>query len=53
VRILNGAYRDSTAILKSIETSKFSATVEIERGCFKGRVITGMPYEDISKIYDK
>lgn len=53
VRIVNGAYRDSTAILKSIETSTFSVTLEIERGCFKGRVMTGIPYEDISKIYDK
>lgn len=53
VRILNGAYRDSTAILKSIETSRFSVTLEIEKGCFKGRVISGIPYEDFSKIYEK
>lgn len=53
VRILNGAYRDTTAILKSIETSRFSVTLEIERGQFKGRIITGIPYEDFSKIYDK
>ena len=53
VRILNGAYRDSTAILKSIEITKFAVTVEIEKGCFKGRVISGVPYEDVSKIYEK
>jgi DNA/RNA-binding protein KIN17 len=53
VKVLNGAYRDSTAILKSIETSRFSVTLEIEKGQFKGRVISGIPYEDFSKIYDK
>jgi DNA/RNA-binding protein KIN17 len=53
VRVLNGAYRDSTAILKSIETTRFSVTLEIERGPFKGRIISDVPYEDFSKIYDK
>lgn len=53
VRVLNGAYRDSTAILKSIEMTRFSVTIEIEKGCFKGRVVSGVPYEDISKIYEK
>ncbi|KAG5672686.1 hypothetical protein PVAND_002796 [Polypedilum vanderplanki] len=53
VRILNGAYRDSIAILKSIETSRFSCTLEIEKGTFKGRVISDIPYEDVSKIYEK
>jgi DNA/RNA-binding protein KIN17 len=52
VRILNGAYRDCTAILKSIETSKFSCTIEIDKGTFKGRIVSGIPYEDISKIYE-
>lgn len=53
VRILNGAYRDSTAILKSIEVTKFCVTVEIEKGCFQGRIVAGVPYEDVSKIFDK
>lgn len=53
VYILNGAYRESTAILKSIETSKYSVTVEIDKGPFKGRVISGVPYEDVSKLYEK
>ena len=52
VRILNGAYRDCTAVLKSIETSRFSCTLEIDKGTFKGRIIS-CPYEDMSKIYDK
>lgn len=53
VRVLNGAYRDCTAILKSIETDSFSATVEIEKGAFQGRTVPGVPYEDFSKIYEK
>lgn len=53
VYILNGAYRESTAILKSIETSKFCVTVEIDKGPFKGRVISEVPYEDVSKLYEK
>jgi DNA/RNA-binding protein KIN17 len=53
VRVLNGAYRDSIATLKSIETAKFSVTIEIEKGPLKGRVISNVPYEDFSKIYEK
>ena len=53
VRVLNGAYRDSSAILRSIETSKFSVTLEIDKGCFQGRIISNVPYEDFSKIYEK
>lgn len=53
VQILNGAYRDCTALLKSIETAKFSVTLEIDKGTFKGRVISGIPYEDVSKLYEK
>jgi DNA/RNA-binding protein KIN17 len=52
VRVLNGAYRDAIGILKKIEMTKFSCSIEIERGTFKGRVIS-CPYEDVSKIYDK
>ncbi|CAO1438241.1 unnamed protein product [Diamesa serratosioi] len=51
VRILNGAYRDCVAVLKSIETSKFSVTLAIEKGTFKGRIVDGIPYEDFSKVY--
>lgn len=53
VRVLNGAYRDSSALLKSIEVTKFSVTIEIDKGCFKGRVVSGVPYEDVSKVYEK
>lgn len=53
VRILNGAYRDQTAVLKSLQTDDFSATLEIEKGSFQGRIVTGIPYEDFSKIYEK
>lgn len=53
VRVLNGAYRDCTAILKSLETDSYSASIEIEKGCFQGRLVSGIPYEDISKVYEK
>ena len=53
VRVLNGAYRDCTAILKSIEITKFSCTIEIDKGQFQGRIVSGIPYEDVSKIYEK
>lgn len=53
VQILNGAYRDSTATLKSIETSRFSVTLEIDKGPFTGRVVSGIPYEDFSKLFDQ
>lgn len=53
VRILNGAYRNELAILKSIESSKFSVTVEIDKGPLRGRVVSAIPYEDLSKIHQK
>jgi DNA/RNA-binding protein KIN17 len=53
VRILNGAYRECSAILKSLETDQFCATLEIDKGSFQGRIVTGIPYEDFSKIYEK
>lgn len=53
VRVLNGAYLDCQAILKSLETDSFSATIEIEKGNFQGRIVPGIPYEDISKIHEK
>lgn len=51
VRVLNGAYRDCSATLKSIETDKFCVTIEIDKGPLKGRIVKDVRYEDISKIY--
>ncbi|XP_073009470.1 KIN17-like protein [Typha latifolia] len=50
VRIVNGAYRGSTARLITVNTEKFCAKVQIERGLYDGRVIQAIEYEDICKI---
>lgn len=50
VRIVNGAYRGSNARLLGIDTSKYSVTVQIEKGHYDGRVIPALEYEDICKI---
>lgn len=51
VLIVNGAYRGEEAILESIDEKKFSCSVSIANGPLKGRIINGIEYEDISKIY--
>lgn len=50
VRIVNGAYRGSTARLLGINTEKFCAKVQIEKGVYDGRVIPAVEYEDICKL---
>ncbi|XP_010692202.1 KIN17-like protein [Beta vulgaris subsp. vulgaris] len=50
VRIVNGAYRGSKARLLSIDTDKFCAKVQIEKGLYEGRVLQAVDYEDICKI---
>lgn len=50
VRIVNGAYRDSNARLLAIDTRKFCARVQIERGKYDGREISAIDYEDICKF---
>ncbi|XP_056162547.1 KIN17-like protein [Syzygium oleosum] len=50
VRIINGAYRGSTARLLGINTEKFCAKVQIEKGVYDGRVIPAVEYEDICKV---
>ncbi|XP_030544523.2 KIN17-like protein [Rhodamnia argentea] len=49
VRIVNGAYRGSSARLLGINTEKFCAKVQIEKGVYDGRVIPAVEYEDICK----
>ncbi|XP_058128564.1 LOW QUALITY PROTEIN: DNA/RNA-binding protein KIN17 [Anopheles ziemanni] len=51
VLILNGGYRGSTAILKAINTEHYSVTVEIASGPLKGRLVSNIAYEDISKMF--
>ncbi|XP_021910543.1 KIN17-like protein [Carica papaya] len=50
VKIVNGAYRGSTAKLLSVDTDKFCAKVQIEKGIYDGRLLKGVEYEDICKI---
>lgn len=51
VMLVNGAYRGESAILESINEKKFSCTVSLNSGSYKGRVLDNIPYEDICKIY--
>ncbi|KAL7254362.1 hypothetical protein ACSBR1_008707 [Camellia fascicularis] len=50
VRIVNGAYRGSNARLLAVDTDKFCAKVQIEKGICDGRVIQAIEYEDICKV---
>ncbi|KAK1412817.1 hypothetical protein QVD17_34340 [Tagetes erecta] len=50
VRVVNGAYRGSNARLLSVNTDKFCAKVQIEKGVYDGRVIKAIEYEDICKV---
>lgn len=50
VRIVNGAYRGSKARLLSVNTEKFCAKVQIEKGVYDGRVLQAVEYEDICKV---
>ncbi|KAK8964042.1 hypothetical protein KSP40_PGU017769 [Platanthera guangdongensis] len=50
VRIVNGAYRGSTARLLSVDTERFCAKVQIEKGVYDGRVLQAVDYEDICKV---
>lgn len=53
VRVLNGAYRNSKAILTNVDQDRFCCTIEIAAGPLKGRVINRVQYEDISKIFQE
>ncbi|XP_054822717.1 KIN17-like protein [Prosopis cineraria] len=50
VKIVNGAYRGSTARLLGVDTDHFCAKVQIEKGPYDGRVLKAIEYEDICKI---
>lgn len=50
VKIVNGAYRGSTAKLLSIDTVTFTAKVQVEKGIYDGRVLNAIEYEDICKF---
>ncbi|KAL6888517.1 hypothetical protein ACP4OV_009543 [Aristida adscensionis] len=50
VRIVNGAYRGSNARLLSVDTDKFCAKVQVEKGLYDGKILGAIEYEDICKI---
>ncbi|PAN03988.1 hypothetical protein GQ55_1G033200 [Panicum hallii var. hallii] len=50
VRIVNGAYRGSNARLLSVDTEKFCAKVQVEKGLYDGKVLRAVEYEDICKV---
>lgn len=50
VRVVNGAYRGSNARLLGVDTEKFCAKVQIEKGVYDGRVLKAIEYEDICKV---
>ncbi|KAF2296059.1 hypothetical protein GH714_035896 [Hevea brasiliensis] len=50
VRIVNGAYRGSKARLLGVDTEKFCAKVQVDKGIYDGRVLKAVEYEDICKL---
>eukprot|EP00250_Pteridium_aquilinum_P017461 c23639_g1_i1 orf=134-1447(+) len=50
VKIVNGAYRGSMAKLLSVDTARFMAKVQVEKGMYDGRVLNAVEYEDICKV---
>ncbi|GJS69355.1 KIN17-like protein [Tanacetum coccineum] len=50
VRVVNGAYCGSNARFLSVNTDKFCAKVQIEKGVYDGRVIQAIEYEDTCKV---
>ncbi|CAK8540963.1 unnamed protein product [Lathyrus sativus] len=50
VKIVNGAYRGSLARLLGVDTDRFCAKVQIEKGSYDGRVLKAVEYEDICKV---
>ncbi|XP_040169623.1 DNA/RNA-binding protein KIN17 [Anopheles arabiensis] len=51
ILVLNGGYRGCTAVLKAINTERYSVTIEIASGPLKGRLVSNVAYEDISKLF--
>ncbi|XP_005100588.1 DNA/RNA-binding protein KIN17 [Aplysia californica] len=51
VMVVNGAYRGEEATLEAMDEKRFCCSVAIKHGPLKGRVVPGVQYEDISKLY--
>lgn len=50
VRIVNGAYRGSNARLLAVDTERFCAKLQVEKGLYDGKVLRAIEYEDICKV---
>ncbi|MBN3302840.1 DNA/RNA-binding protein KIN17 [Amia ocellicauda] len=50
VLVVNGNYRESEAMLDSIDEKRFCATLVLDSGRLRGRKVNGIPYEDFSKL---
>ncbi|KAJ3612515.1 hypothetical protein NHX12_020790 [Muraenolepis orangiensis] len=50
VLVLNGEYRAAEALLEGIDEKKFSATLTLDSGRWKGKRVEGVAYEDFSKM---
>lgn len=50
VKILNGAYRGTTAELMVIDTKNYCVNVKISCGPLSGRIVDRIQYEDVSKL---
>lgn len=51
VKVVNGAYRGSTASLQKLDEKNYCVTIEISSGPLKGRRVENIQYEDISKLH--
>ena len=52
VLILNGAYEGSQATLEKLNVEEFTVNVTISSGVCKGRAVSDIPYEDVSKFHN-
>ncbi|XP_067928216.1 DNA/RNA-binding protein KIN17-like [Watersipora subatra] len=53
VLILNGAFRTEEAELLKLNEERFSCDVRISAGPLKGKLVSNIPYEDVSKLQIK
>ncbi|KAL8595195.1 hypothetical protein ACOMHN_013868 [Nucella lapillus] len=51
VMVVNGAYRREEATLESLDEKNFACSIRISHGLLKGRVVSGVQYEDVSKLH--
>jgi len=50
VKIVNGAYRDATATVKSLDVDNFSVNLELRDGAYRGKSVQA-EYEDVCKLH--